>query len=272
MTGSPNSHPFATRTIPSRLADQDLPEPLRENFSDRAAAVLRAVTNELPVGGALVAELIGRIIPNQREERICAFITRLAHKVEEAGQRLDEVLANLDAEKVALFEDGAAGAVKATTAERIEHLVGLVARGLGENGREAEDQRVLVRLLNDLTEADLRYLMSWTKRYHDDRAWRSKHGFDVRFEDHEVEFPLGEKTIKVNQPIPVGDVMDPIVEMAVQGRLEAAGLFERRIVRADENQFDYDFNISDNGLALLRKLDLIGSADDRAYAWQVRPR
>jgi hypothetical protein len=276
MDENSENNVFSVLTIPSRLADQDLPAALRENFSDQAAAVLRGTLGNLPMGGALIAELVGRIIPNQREERMCAFLAGLARKIEATGRTLDQLLSNIDAEKVALFEDGAAGAVKATTEQRIQHLVDLVAQGLGANGREAEDQRALVRLLNDLTETDLRYLMSWTKTYNDDQDWRRKHGFDVRFESREVEVPFGEQTISVKQPVPIGDVMDPIAEMSIQGRLEALGLFEKRVIQAHDggtgrrgDKFEYDFNISDVGLALLRKLGLIGPDDERAHRWQI---
>jgi hypothetical protein len=144
---------FSARTIPGHLAGADLPRALRSQFSDHAATVLKATLGNLPVGGALVTELIGVIIPNQREERIVAYLAGLARKVEATGRTLDQLQAQLTPEKAALFEDGANGAVKATTAGRIEQLVDLVAQGLGSHGREAEDQRSLVRLLNDLTVA-----------------------------------------------------------------------------------------------------------------------
>ncbi|MEI9965379.1 MAG: hypothetical protein WDM92_12535 [Caulobacteraceae bacterium] len=186
-------------------------------------------------------------------------------------------MAKVDAEKVALFEDGAAGAVKATTDERIQQLVELVANGLDAGGREAEDQRALVRLLNDLTEADLRYLMLWTKKYYDDREWRQRHGFDYRFEEREREIQVGDSTEVVMETVLVGDQMDPIAEMAIQGRLVSLGLFEQTVVPVDPpiidsvtgapvptGHFEYNTNISEQGLLLLRRLKLIDLDDHKA--------
>lgn len=267
--------PWSAQTIPRHLAEADLPPALRSQFSDHAATVLKATLGNLPVGGALVTELIGVIIPNLREERIVAYLAGLARKVEATGRTLEQLQAELTPEKAALFEDGANGAVKATTAGRIEQLVALVAQGLGAGGREAEDQRSLVRLLNDLTDTDLRYLMNWVKRYNEDEDWRRAHGFHVEFQSQPVEFQFGPNTLTLNQPVPVGDVMDEIAEMSVQGRLESLGLLERRVIQAREGEqrrgerFEYDINVSEAGMALLRKLGLTGDDDERAHKWRT---
>lgn len=249
-------------TVVSRQADQDLPAALRENFSDIAAAVLRATLGNIPIGGALVVELIGRVLPDLREQRFLEYLARLAQKVEQSHRTLDDLLKEIGPMKAALFEDGALGAVRSTSGDRIEHLAALVALGLEGTERGAEDQRSLVRMLNELTDADLRYLMLWTAKYNGDEEWRRLNGFDYRFEwDNDKA-----------EHVALGDTMDPVVEMYIQGRLESMGLIDKRVVHASDpmgssrlgDKFEYETEISSQGLSLLRRLSLIGPEDGRA--------
>jgi len=232
--------------------DFDLPAPLRENVNDFAASALRGVLGSMPVGGALVAELVGRIIPNLREERFIAYVAKLARKVEDTQQSLEKLLNEVGAEKAALFEDGANGAVRATTEGRIEQLAQIVAEGLKGTEREAEDQRSLVRLLNELTEADLRYLMLWTKRYGDDREWRKENGYNYTWEK------------QGDALVPTGDAMDNIVEFYIQGRLISMGLMRNKVTQTTETgrgrreRFEHEAEMADEGLSLLRRLNLLG--------------
>ncbi|MGR4863767.1 hypothetical protein [Caulobacter sp. LARHSG274] len=232
-------------------ADGDkLPAALESNISDHAATWLRATLGNIPVGGALVTELVGMIIPNLREERVVRYLARLGEKLSATNAELEALRSRLDVEKVALLEDGASGAARATSDERIEQLATMVAAGLVGSSRDAEDQRAVVRMLNDMTEADLRYLMLLTKTYGDDGEWRKRNGFDWRWEERD------------GQHVSVGDQMDNVVEMYVQGRLIAAGLMERRLSivkdHLDEPRIEEETEIAQQGIDLLRRMALLG--------------
>lgn len=234
------------------LADSDkLPRQLEATFNDHAATWLRATLGNIPVGGALVTELVGVIIPNLREERVVRYLAHLAEKLAATKEDMEALRTRLhDVEKAALLEDGANGAARATGPDRIEQLAGMVAAGLLGSSREAEDQRAVVRLLNDLTEADLRYLMLMTKTYGDDVEWRKRSGFDWRWEERD------------GKHVSVGDQMDDLVEMYIQGKLIAAGLMERRLSVAndhnDEPRIEEETDIARQGLDLLRRMGLLG--------------
>ncbi len=231
------------------MTDEPTPKALQETFNDRAAKFLRATLGNMPVGGAFVTELVGVIIPNLREERIVRFLARLAAKLQATEATLEALRADMDAQKASLIEDGAMGAARATADERIEQLADLVAQGLMGTTREAEDQRAVVRLLNDLTEADVRYLMLRTKTYGDDKAWLEANGYNCHWEQREGAW------------INTGHSMDGLVEMHIQGRLIANGLFERKLSlkRSELNghEIDEDPEVSFYGLDLLRRLGLL---------------
>lgn len=223
----------------------DLPLALRTHASDRAAASLRAVLGNVPGAGALINEVIDAVIPNQRIDRVCAYVDRLARRLARLERDLDA--AEFGPEQVALFEDGLRGAAFSTAEARIEHLSELVARGLSGTEKAAEEQRAIVRLLNELSEGDLRYLMLYTKRYGDDREWRKAAGYDYRWEKRGLE------------SVSVGDVTDSLVEFARQGRLISMGLLERKIFppREDETELETEVDIAWEGRSLLKRLGLL---------------
>src|SRR5690349_5669722 len=104
---------------------------LQPNPADRAATVLRVLGSLLPPGiSGLFTELITSVIPNQREERLIRYLTAVGRRLRAAEEGLEEVTSRLGSEGLALFEDGAQAAVRATTEERIERIARIVADGM----------------------------------------------------------------------------------------------------------------------------------------------
>jgi hypothetical protein len=239
------------------MNDDALPKPLRPHASDHAALFLRATLGNFPVGGALLAEMINVVIPNQREERFANYVAKIARRLERAERRIEDFWMAMGPEQTALFEEGARGAVHSTTADRIDQLVQLVTVGLVGSDRVADDQRSIVRLLNDLSEADIRYLMQWTRRYGRNEGWRKANGCYSRWERQED----GTFTH-------FGDSMDSLVELSTQARLVALGLFEQKVVPRgtvtdrDGDGYELDTEISAEGFDLLRRLGLLGPEEE----------
>ncbi len=231
-----------------------IPNSLQANLGDHVATLLRATLGNIPGGGALVTELINVIIPNQRTERFAAYVAKLAFRLHQTESELGDLKETLRAEKTALFEDGAQGAVRATSEARIDQLVELVSVGLLGADREAEDQRSIVRLLNDLSDADLRYLMLWTERYGHDREWRAANGYDWRWARDEDD-----------RDVAVGDSpIDNLVELSTQARLVGLGLLEKYAapegtgsVTAAVGGYELETAMSQAGLDLLRRMGLL---------------
>ena len=121
--------------------------------ADRTVAIARAAGSLVP-GGQVIAELIGEIIPNQRIERLERYTRRLAERVD----HLETTKGTH--ERVALFEDGAFLAIRATTEDRMKHIADVVSNGLNGSEQEVLDGRRLLNLLSQLDVDDIIFLES----------------------------------------------------------------------------------------------------------------
>lgn len=156
---------------------EDIHPALKAGAADHAATALKAISSAVdivvPGAGSVFGELISFVIPNLRSQRFEEFLTRLARRIGKTEQRLDALIERLGPEQVALFEDGARGAVRATTSERIDRFARLVANGLTADEAEAERNRVLVALLEQVSETDLFYLDGFVGRMGPDPRGKS---------------------------------------------------------------------------------------------------
>lgn len=242
-----------------------LPAVLQENASDKAAAGLRSLTSLIDVAapglGSLFGEMIGRVIPNQREERLAAYLGALGHKLrevhegvrlltdarEQMSNRLDDVEEQLravgaacTAEQTALFEDGAYSSQRATHADRIERIASLVADGMAEPAEAANDRRLLA-LLDQLGDDDILRLMSYALKYRNDLEWRKAHA-------HVIRPPFA--PIGAPQEVQDAKTLNDFQER----RLIGLGLLAERAGTTM-------VSISDLGRLLLRRIGLLGEGE-----------
>jgi hypothetical protein len=96
---------------------------------DVVRVAAKGLAGALPLVGALLAEIIEVVIPNQRIERLESFLKALDRKVSGiAPERLAE--RGRDEQFVDLFETGLWHAARAMSEERREQIASLIARGL----------------------------------------------------------------------------------------------------------------------------------------------
>ena len=192
--------------------------------------------------------LIGRVIPNQRNERLIEYVARLSRRLrlaEGAVENLNEAFAamasNLSLEQRALFEEGAYAATRSTTQERIESVAKIVGDGLSSADARALDQGRLLQLIDQLSEDDVIVLMSHTMVVGRDQAWRDRHAavllgprvhMQASREDHD------KNTLR---------------ELRLQ-RLVNLGVLE---VKADSSGRSTRRDLSTLGRLVLRRLDLL---------------
>src|SRR5207302_7837667 len=100
-----------------------------------------AVDVAMPGMGSFFGMLIGQIIPNQRNERLVEYVTRLSRRLAvvegqfrqasaadleqspaDAAEAYAKIASPLGPEQLALFEDGAYAAARATSPERNERI------------------------------------------------------------------------------------------------------------------------------------------------------
>jgi hemerythrin-like domain-containing protein len=84
---------------------------LETTQADRAASFIKAVAGAAPVVGSLVAELITATIPNQKQDRIVAFLKALGDKVKYIEE--DVLQAKMKA-------DGFSGLIEEAMAKRLD--------------------------------------------------------------------------------------------------------------------------------------------------------
>lgn len=143
-------------------------EVLGATIRDRITALMRGTVGAMPYLGPIISELITQIIPNQRLERIEAYIAKLDERIKKV-ERDKLVLPK----KVDLFEDGAFQAIRSLSEKRTEYIANVVARGLsGEEKEEVEAKRML-KLLTQLDDSQI-ILLSWylNKNRNSEEFWK----------------------------------------------------------------------------------------------------
>lgn len=176
------------------MADEIHPV-LRETVVDRAQTTLRAITSLVDIGqpglGSIFGELVQIILPANREERMAKFVTELDVKLKDANVLLANVFRDLDAEQLALLEDGLRASARATQERRIEQIADLVARGVAESD-DAARQRGVLDLLGSLSDYDVAYLSRYAnwRGLDDDRSCTTVGQFNSMSDMEQQEFKL----------------------------------------------------------------------------------
>lgn len=130
---------------PKEVHDDGLDASVR----DRLVATAKGAASIVPFAGGPLGELIGEVIPNQRIDRLTAYVRALEKRVEALDATQKEQMMR-DVEKVDLVERGAYCAVRATSEERISHIVALVSAGLSKDDRDLVRRKRLLGLLDAL--------------------------------------------------------------------------------------------------------------------------
>jgi hypothetical protein len=130
--------------------------------------------------GSLVAYLLGTAIPNQRIERIALFVSNLGKAVALQGleiKKLEDLLTNSEFAQ-SLAREAILQAADAPSDDRRRQIACLLARGLSHNQIETDRAEHLLRLLSELTDAEVIFLRS-----HYGRGTEEAHDFYAKHED-----------------------------------------------------------------------------------------
>jgi len=136
---------------------------LGETIVDRATALTKGGIGMIPVAGSFIAELVGTLIPNQRFDRIEAYIRFLQSRIDLLHTEQKELI-KTSPEHIDLFEEGAYQAVRAITDERRQQIAQIVAEGLSGEKREAIDKKRLLLIFSQLDDEDIILLMDYVMR------------------------------------------------------------------------------------------------------------
>ena len=118
---------------------------------DRLTAIGSAVISALPYIGPIVAEVVNQLIPQQRFERIEAFLRQLDGRLSavDEGVLADKMRRTA---KIDILEEGIFQAIRALSEERLQYLADLVAMGITGEQREEEEAKRLLNLIANITD------------------------------------------------------------------------------------------------------------------------
>lgn len=152
------------------MADEtrNTPDDLDEAQNDALAATGRALAGLVPMFGGVIGELITKVIPNQRTERVVKYVRELNQRLETVETNIDDLLD--DPENVDLIEEGGFQAARATSEKRISQIATLVANGLSAENSDLVRRKRLARLLRQIDEDELVLLNAYGQSYGGDRS------------------------------------------------------------------------------------------------------
>jgi hypothetical protein len=147
---------------------------LHTSRTDALAIAVKGLVGALPLAGPLIAEIIGTIIPNQRIDRIVAFVQALEEKVKQVSAGpLDTRLSNR--ENADLAEDAIIQASRALTSGRIEQIAHLLATSLQNDSLEHLHKKRLLQILGELNDVEIILLKSMDLRAPDAKEFFARH-------------------------------------------------------------------------------------------------
>lgn len=143
--------------------------------TDIAVAAAKGVLGALPAIGPLIAEAVGTFIPNQKIDRLGAFMEALDAKLAQLERTVVEA-AFRDPEFLDLLEDGFLQAARALSQERRDHIASLLKNSLTADGVRSLERKRLLSLLGELNDLEILILRYHASRTEADRtAFEKKH-------------------------------------------------------------------------------------------------
>jgi hypothetical protein len=193
---------------------------LSNGRNDYLAVVSKSLASAIPFAGGALAEIVGFVIPNQRQDRIVAYLRQLDDKIAQLENGFAEAIKD-SGEKLDLIELGGRLSAKATSEERIAQIVEAVASGLSADEAKVIRQKRLLRLFGELDNEEVAILRAYGRAY----AGGDPHAFD--------DLPQPE-------PVHLGSSIDAVRETALfdigKKRLIDLGLLRKNLGNLKKGQ------------------------------------
>lgn len=134
--------------------------PDRTNAADVIAILVKGGLGAAPFVGALVAEVVGSLIPNQRVDRIARLLKALEEKLQDLER--DRVKQRFtEPGFVDLLEDGMIQASRALSEERVSYIASLLKNGLQAEDAKVLEHKHLLSILGELNNAEIIILRAY---------------------------------------------------------------------------------------------------------------
>lgn len=233
------------------------PPPLGSTPRDEDMGLVSAAVGLIPLAGGILNELIKRTIPQQRTQRIEAFLRYLDARLD--GFKEDALKRRLtEPTAVDLFEDGAHHSIRALTDNRIESIATMVANGISGDERDRIEAKRLLNLLNEIDDAQLVIVASHLHKNQRNEEFHSKHEAILQ----PVRAHMGSTQEELDREVEYKLARSQLVKL---GLLE---LRYRTLKKGEVPEYGSDgmprgqgIEITPLGRLLLRRAGLIGSDD-----------
>ncbi|MCB9221547.1 MAG: hypothetical protein H6615_07015 [Ignavibacteria bacterium] len=147
----------------------------KSNKNDRFASAIKSTVGELPFVGSYIADIITDKIPNQKLDRVIAYLGKLTERLNELPkENIEELIASPKFQ--ALLEETIEQSAKATTQERYEYLASIVVNGISDEKVAVEESEYILSLFKQLTDVQIIWLNYYClKRYGNSNEYFEKH-------------------------------------------------------------------------------------------------
>jgi hypothetical protein len=227
---------------------------LGSNRRDDLVLAARGLVGAVPFIGSLAAEIIGRVIPEQRLDRFVDVLKRLDARLSAVERDLVADRLNSSAEHRDLFEEGLVQASRAVTDERRERIAALLKSSLTASDLNYSENQRLWSLLQQLTDLEILILQSYgLQAAPDGFDFLKQHGKALAGASHSAQ--------------PRKRIDKAAIQQSYRRHLADLGLLAPRFKRWEKGQipeFDrrtgmpvlQDYSLTRLGGILLRKLEL----------------
>lgn len=147
---------------------------LKTKREDVAAAIVRGILGAAPVFGPMLSEAITATIPNQKIDRIIAFVKELDDRLSYVEG--DAVKLRIkDEEFTDLLDDALLQASRAMSPERRGYLAALLVNSITNEQLSHIEEKKLLSLLGELNDAEILTLKFYSLRSNEKRAFAALH-------------------------------------------------------------------------------------------------
>lgn len=124
------------------------------NYIDHLVALTKGTVGLTPFIGGFLAEFIGVIVPNQRQDRIAKYVEILG-KILASTEEAQFKARSKDEGFLDLFEDGLLHAVRAQTDERMLYIASVIKNSIEDEDVEYARYKHILGLLSELNDVQI---------------------------------------------------------------------------------------------------------------------
>jgi hypothetical protein len=137
---------------------------LDENIRDKLVAATKGIVGIVPWAGGLLGELVGLVIPKQRQDRIVTYLRLLNDRIGAMETNLANGILD-NPEKVSLIEAGGYQAAQSTSTNRICQIAEIVCKGLTIEDSGIVRRKRLLKLFGEIDDDEMLLLTAYATSY-----------------------------------------------------------------------------------------------------------